>query len=1091
RSRNVDATVLAATLREGARLFSPERLLLKNVAGAVPALLGDEVETVRRYQKASHSYTAVDPGTSPLLGLLNAANATIEDATFEESLGLSSKMLRDYERELVTSMQPILELERRTRPNNDAYPDAKLEPNNTFWEEIAWEAEKLSRRRNVKGGETLLEAAVRGSLGYGRNFGKPGEPMEVLMDPHLLGKQGSLLAMMMRYKDEWRGNPKPKSERAPGDPAIIGSLRTPVDRTKPQTPITCGRDGCGGPIAGSPFEGWKKDQFHVCMVQIEGRSSSGRDCGAPANQSLLHRSMGMLAELEGLSQCNRPITVRDLFDFASDGDAGDDPELENTIREAEQALSQDYVCPPNAPANAPCREYAAKYPSAFVPRPPEGGKPMADAIPACALLDLKDAGRTFGQVLTHQFRIQVPNPWVFRYLEDVARAADSTLPACAPFTILDPTVAPPCIPEAARLSRGVFEELRSCLPSEADCIDTLGELIEFLLDDTELFQTERDLLELRPDARTLSRVMFTPAGATKGFQMFDAMLIKGAPELCKKPTDSRPECDPSDPSKDLVCCVKDLENPPVRFRIDTYYGATTYAWEHVFKLKGGEELSFLDSGKPLADAFNRFDMPEGAKESDYEDSGYVLTKLGKMVALHYDAPNNSKAQNTNPNGSGYSKLTGLVRYEEMLADLVDDGSIDLTQKAPHGIGMFQEGLTFPPERRLGMLSAGTDLLIAMDKLPFPRASDDPNQDGIRSFVRATEVLVNPHAFCAGDGGDGRVLSGRGACDSATPARKPVAALDGRDYPCWDGGLCFDGKGGNPRRFVSPLSLIMDSAGSFYDRAKAVDGMYESARGVLTSVVEALLPIKNGLFERRRVRSLGIVMSEYMRERWAQEKAAGTLPTLAKRSTQDMVDTVTSPGVAAAVRLFQALSPQEGLLDAIGKLVFGMMDETAEPAASRAFLAASADALESLPGDASSNAITRNAALALTANLDQVLNGEAKVLDIDGSLAWNNIFMMGETVKPDKDDVITQVAHAVTRARGPNTGKPGTIPASDIMDTLLDINRVDPNEAGQHTAADYREAFNRVADVMLDHRTGFERLYALIKCSRDPDDVSCD
>lgn len=1092
-SQDVDLSVLAAALREAARLFEPDRALLANVANAVSPLLGDEVETVRRYERATHTFRAPDPKTSPLIALVHASGSTMEDSTYDESLELSLKMLRDYEPELVKSLEPVLALEKRTRPGNDAYPDAKLEPKNTFWEELVWEVEKLSRRRNVKKGDTLLEAAARASLGYGRNFDKVGEPFEQLIDPRLLAQQGSLLSMMMRYKDEWRGNPTPASKRKPGDPAIIGSLKQPVDRKAPPTPITCGRDGCGGLIAGSPFERWKQPN-QSCMIHIPSRPSSGKDCGATANQSLFHRSMGMLAELEGRSQCNKPITVRDLFDFAAGEDSQDDPELENTIKEAEEALARDYTCPPTAPADAPCRAYASKYPAAFVPRKDESGVELPVAIQECGLLDLKDAGRTFGQVMTHQYKITVPNPWVRRYLEDVARAADASLPACPPFLIVDPTKAPPCIPDAAKLSRGVFEELTSCLPSDPDCIDTLGELIEFLLDDKDLFQSERDLIELRPDARTLSRVMFTPAGASEGFQMFDPLLVRGAPEICKSRNETRPKCDDSNPANDATCCIKDIKAPPVRFRVDTYYSATTYAWEHTFKLLGGKQLSFLDATKPVADAFNRFDIPEDATPQEleaYEDTGYVLTKLGATVALHYDSPENTSAQNKDPTRFGYSKLTGLVRYEELLADLADDGSMDLKQKAPHGDNMFADNLSFKPEQQLGMLAKGTDLLLAMDDLSFRGG------DGISSFVRATEAMANPHAFCAGEGGDGRVIGGKGACDSPSRARNPIASLAGVDYPCWDDGRCFDGKASNaPRRYASPLTLMLDAAGAFYDRAHADDVTWRAARGVLSTVLDTLMTFENGRFARRRVPALGLVMGQAMRENWADEKAAGTLPTFGKRGTNDMIDVLTNPGVAGGLHVLQSLTAQEGILKAISGLIFAVTDETSQPAASRAFLAAAADAVQTLPGDAGSNALLRSVAMGLAPNLEEVLNGKEKELAIDDSLAWNNVFMLGETARPDKNDVIGTIMGAMMRARGPNVGKLGTVPGSDLTDSVLDLNRFDPLEDGQHRARDFRAAFTRIAEVMTDKRNGFERLYSMVVCSRQSEkplkerDVEC-
>lgn len=1083
-TQDADATALAATLREAAKLFAKDRDLLTPLATALPAWVGEETDTLRRYEKATYSYSAPDPDQSPLLALLHASGATTEDARYDESLELTLKLLREHEHALMTSLEPILALERRTRPADDAYPDAKLEQPNTFWDELLWEAEKMSRRRNQKGGETLLEAAARATLGTGRNFDKPDAPVEELIAPDLLALQGGALAMMLRFKDEWRANPVGASKREPGDPAVIGSLQLPVDRESSDTPITCGKDGCGGPIEGSPFERWKQPNQN-CIVQIPGRPSKSKDCGAPANQSLFHRSLGMLAEMRGRAQCNKPITVKDLFDFASGKDSANDPNLDQTVREAEDALRNDYTCPPGVP-DAPCRAYEAKFPAAFVARTDALGAPLPSAIQECALLDIDDVGRTFGQVLTHEYKLVVPNPWVRRYLEDVARAADDTLPTCPELSIVDPTVAPPCIPQAASLSRSVFEELTSCKPEDPDCIDTLGELVEFLLDDKDLFQSERDLIELRPDARTLSRVMFTPAGASEGFQLFDPLLLRGSPDVCVA-GDKRPACDPSDPSRDDMCCIGDVEEPPVRFRLDTQYGATTYAWEYMVKLKDGREISFLDAMRPLADAFNRLDIPEGADPESYEDQEYVLTRLGGLVALHYDSPANSSAQNTDPDGPGYRKLTGLVRYEELLADLLDDGAVDLDQAAPQGGRLFAKDFSVPKERQMGLLAKSLELLLALRDM-----RDFHGGDGIASLARTVELMLNPHAFCAGDGGDSRVVGGIGACDAERPVRLPIAARDGRDYKCFRDGVCFDGSdAAHPLRYVSMLNLVFDALRAIDSRAKQDPAMDAASRAVLSRLLDNYAAIDAGLLEDRRLRALVLLTGDVSRERWADEKARQTLATWPKRNEDDAVDALTNPAAAAGMRLLQAFAERPEQLEAVRKLLFALFDEAEAPAMARAFLAFSADSLQRMPGDETSLALLRVFAGGLAKNLESVLAGDPGALDIEGSLTWNNVFMLGETARADTDGTIDRVMGAMTRARGPQVGAPGLVPISTLVDALLDINRVDPAAVGQHSADDYRAAFERIADVMLDKRRGFERMYALVRCARQPDDPSCD
>src|SRR5207253_323739 len=90
-------------------------------------------------------------------------------------------------------------------------------------------------------------------------------------------------------------------------------------------------------------------------------------------------------------------------------------EIQASIDSAEQLVAGDYACPDSQP-EAPCHD--DEYTSAFVA---EGAAHAV--VRACDLVNLADVGRAFGRSLTHEFALEIPNPWVRRYLEDVARAA--------------------------------------------------------------------------------------------------------------------------------------------------------------------------------------------------------------------------------------------------------------------------------------------------------------------------------------------------------------------------------------------------------------------------------------------------------------------------------------------------------------------------------------------------------------------------------------------------------------------------------------------------------------------------------------------
>lgn len=1095
-STDVDPTLLAGMLRSAQKLFASGDFA-SSLGAAVPAIVGPYVPTTKRYGAHELAYTAPDLRASPLLDLVHASGALVDRPILSDSLALASTLLRDEEAALTGALAPLITLERRTRPTQDAYPGAKLRARHTMWDELLGEAEKVARRRMTKDGETLLEAIMRASLGFGRNLDKPGTPIEQVVDPEILRHQGAMLATLMRFKDEWRANPKGESERVPGDPLVIGGFRTPVDRTKPDTPITCGRDGCGGPIDATPFARWKKPQQN-CVIQRSGRPISGKDCGQPANQSLLQRSLGLVSEMAGRAQCNKPISIGDMLDFAvlKDPCVGDvlpdTPQCEalrrqqradraRSIESAEQAVRNDYTCPETP--GAPCRAYAARYPAAFVdPDGPGVGQPAS--IKACHMLDLPDVGRTFGAVVLRQFQIEFPNPWVRRYLEDIARAGDHEdaddlpdLPACPPdFRIVDPTVAPPCTPEAARLSRNLYEDD----PKKAarlKSVDELGELIAFLLDDSRLFATPADMRALKPDPKALSRVLFAAAGSSS-FVMFDPLLVHGAPPLCSdKPALPACAADDTSPMPSGGCCIKDPKRPPLRFRLDTFYGATSFAWEQPIQLTDGRSISFLDSMRALSDAVTRFDFD--AKRDDprlFEDTGYLFSTFGKLIAQHYDSAGNPIAQDRDPSAPHYRHLTGVVSYEPMLADALDDGMVDMTQLGPDGKALFSPEQRFTPEQQLGLVYHSLPLLQALD-----RTTVEGGRDGIDLGAEMAEQLLNPHVRCAGSQGDRRVLGGEGACHRALRREPgfepPFRYRDGRAHLCWSDGRCFDGQR-EPLRFVSPLFATADAIGAM-QRAAADDPMRKAGlRGVLSAFVDAYGQLEPGRFADRRFHALVLTMLAHTRERVAEERAAGTLGTLAERGDRDAADALHNPVIAGALGLFAGLSGKGSALRDLGAFSASVLRDDATQSNLRPLLAGLYDMVQMMPGNDETRAAMRLFGAGFAVDVERALRGEPVALSPQTSAVGRNLFMLRATAH--EDDALVMERVLANLARVPE-GRPS--PLESIADSVIAVNRVVPGSVATPTAEDLRATLTRVAQVMRDERRGIERLFQIVRCSR--------
>lgn len=233
--------------------------------------------------------------------------------------------------------------------------------------------------------------------------------------------------------------------------------------------------------------------------------------------------------------------------------------------------------------------------------------------------------------------------------------------------------------------------------------------------------------------------------------------------------------------------------------------------------------------------------------------------------------------------------------------------------------------------------------------------------------------------------------------------------------------------------------------------------------------------------RRRLRSLVLTLGEHMRERWAEERAAGRLGDWGERNTDDLIDLLTNPAAAGALSTLHELSKKPGALEETSKMLGTILDESS-PATSRALLSYAADALQALPGDESANALLRALATAAAANVDAVLAGSQSTLDVQRGLLYSNAFMLGESAKADGAGVIGKVLANLVRMPGQAPRAGSALPISVLFDAVLDINRLDPSKEGSHGAEDYRAAFTRMAEVMTDERRGFERLYRIVQCA---------
>ena len=207
-------------------------------------------------------------------------------------------------------------------------------------------------------------------------------------------------------------------------------------------------------------------------------------------------------------------------------------------------------------------------------------------------------------------------------------------------------------------------------------------------------------------------------------------------------------------------------------------------------------------------------------------------------------------------------MSNVVSYEEMLADALDDGTLDADQSAPQGGGpIFDPAeLSTDPNRQLGLIYHSYPLLEQFETLQIG------GEDALGFSAKLGELLLSPHASCAPPGGDLRVIDGKGACDMLAPGvdsdvacpvpvgtipkqcecladqprpdgfRRPLSYRDGHATISWNDNTRFDQTGAC--RYASPLYLALDAIGGIDDRIgddATLEDAYQGARaGVLTN-----------------------------------------------------------------------------------------------------------------------------------------------------------------------------------------------------------------------------------------------------------------
>lgn len=235
RTVDLDRTVLAAVSRDARELFNPTKGTAVNLVRGASTLLGNRKTVRKSYPGAAAlDYRGYDTSSAALLDLTHAYLSLLGEPDIGESLAVTRSLLVDHEPVAARLLEAML----ATADLGKEFPDAKLEPGSALYDDLIPVVSQILAEPGLA--EDVLRA---------------------LEDPAVrpLGKR---FADLMTYKDQIDYNGSTQ--------AVTGSLRTPVDRTQPDSGF---------------------------------------------NRSLLQRILHLINDSAGHTLCNRPDATITFFGF--------------------------------------------------------------------------------------------------------------------------------------------------------------------------------------------------------------------------------------------------------------------------------------------------------------------------------------------------------------------------------------------------------------------------------------------------------------------------------------------------------------------------------------------------------------------------------------------------------------------------------------------------------------------------------------------------------------------------------------------------------------------------------------------------------
>ena len=426
-----------------------------------------------------------------------------------------------------------------------------------------------------------------------------------------------------------------------------------------------------------------------------------------------------------------------------------------------------------------------------------------------------------------------------------------------------------------------------------------------------------------------------------------------------------------------------------------------------------------------------------------------------MLHLHW-ADNQQTTQECDPtqpktNGRWCSQ-DGLVRYEPMLADIVNDTPFERIQGLLEALSVIQvpHCNTYDPSSHL--------------------CTSTTTIDGVHAVAQAAELMFDPTRTPGLTDRQGNTLALRNdgtRTDPIAPIDLLVDAFDDIDTAFTTYATQYPNDAGRQ-------ALWLDARSAFVDTFLTVNGQGASAQFQDPTLVTILPTILETLREQSFAQCPGFAQPCA----WARQTLTSSLST-----------TLSGPSYAAVVDLIDSLRQDTNARTELELMLGYLIDDGSGNDARIGTLTAAADLLQWLQDDTNFQPVEQ--VLALSA--------AAPVLDANGNVVRRGMVDAGVRVLSRIfEEEPGATANACWSTRDPNRVL-GTLmtnmvtsstvttaaPFETISDVVADVNRADPSQTTKLDGGDYGNIADETSEFVLDPTTGLEQVYAIVRQATQP------